>query len=66
MGNWRLRQMRDKNETYQCMKNKIIIAETERLLLRRYLKEDLQVVLVYKCGQEKLNNLYYQMKEQRR
>ncbi len=24
------------------------------------------VVLVYKCGQEKLNNLYYQMKEQRR
>lgn len=24
--------MRDKNETYQCMKNKIIIAETERLL----------------------------------
>ncbi len=58
--------MRDKNETYQCMKNKIIIAETERLLLRRYLKEDLQVVLVYKCGQEKLNNLYYQMKEQRR
>jgi len=32
MGNWRLRQMRDKNETYQCAKNKIIIAETERLL----------------------------------
>jgi hypothetical protein len=25
-----------------------------------------KVVLVYKCGQEKLNNLYYQMKEQRR
>ena len=25
-----------------------------------------RVVLVYKCGQEKLNNLYYQMKEQRR
>lgn len=25
-----------------------------------------EVVLVYKCGQEKLNNLYYQMKEQRR
>ena len=25
-----------------------------------------QVVLVYKCGQEKLNNLYDQMKEQRR
>ena len=24
------------------------------------------LVLVYKCGQEKLNNLYYQMKEQRR
>ncbi len=24
------------------------------------------VVLVYKCGQEKLNNLYYQVKEQRR
>ena len=24
--------MRDKNETYQCVKNKIIIAETERLL----------------------------------
>ena len=24
------------------------------------------VVLVYKCGQKKLNNLYYQMKEQRR
>ena len=24
------------------------------------------MVLVYKCGQEKLNNLYYQMKEQRR
>ena len=28
------------------------------------LKKD--VVLVYKCGQEKWNNLYYQMKEQRR
>jgi uncharacterized protein (DUF1919 family) len=27
---------------------------------------DINVVLVYKCGQEKLNNLYYQMKEQRR
>ena len=26
----------------------------------------INVVLVYKCGQEKLNNLYYQMKEQRR
>ena len=25
-----------------------------------------ELVLVYKCGQEKLNNLYYQMKEQRR
>ena len=25
-----------------------------------------EVVLVYKCGQEKLNNLYYQVKEQRR
>lgn len=25
-----------------------------------------KVVLVYKCGQEKLNNLYYQVKEQRR
>ena len=25
-----------------------------------------KMVLVYKCGQEKLNNLYYQMKEQRR
>lgn len=25
-----------------------------------------EMVLVYKCGQEKLNNLYYQMKEQRR
>ena len=24
------------------------------------------LVLVYKCGQEKSNNLYYQMKEQRR
>ncbi|MEZ3502052.1 MAG: hypothetical protein K1W25_01145, partial [Lachnospiraceae bacterium] len=24
------------------------------------------VVLVYKCGQEKLNNLYYQVKKQRR
>ena len=24
------------------------------------------VVLVYKCGQEKLNDLYYEMKEQRR
>ena len=24
------------------------------------------LVLVYKCGQEKLNNLYYQMKVQRR
>ena len=24
------------------------------------------MVLVYKCGQKKLNNLYYQMKEQRR
>ena len=24
------------------------------------------VVLVYKCGQKKLNNLYYQVKEQRR
>ncbi len=24
------------------------------------------LVLVYKCGQKKLNNLYYQMKEQRR
>ena len=30
----------------------------------RVLKHGL--VLVYKCGQEKLNNLYYQMKEQRR
>ena len=28
--------------------------------------EDFKVVLVYKCGQKKLNNLYYQMKEQRR
>ena len=27
---------------------------------------DSNMVLVYKCGQEKLNNLYYQMKEQRR
>ena len=26
----------------------------------------IQLVLVYKCGQEKLNNLYYQVKEQRR
>ncbi len=25
-----------------------------------------EMVLVYKCGQEKLNNLYYQVKEQRR
>ena len=25
-----------------------------------------RLVLVYKCGQEKLNNLYYQVKEQRR
>ncbi len=25
----------------------------------------LALMLVYKCGQEKLNNLYYQMKEQR-
>ncbi|WP_235389557.1 hypothetical protein, partial [Enterocloster clostridioformis] len=24
------------------------------------------LVLVYKCGQEKLNDLYYEMKEQRR
>ena len=24
------------------------------------------VMLVYKCGQKKLNNLYYQIKEQRR
>ena len=24
------------------------------------------LMLVYKCGQKKLNNLYYQMKEQRR
>ncbi len=28
--------------------------------------DDSGVVLVYKCGQEKLNNLYYQVKEQRR
>ena len=27
---------------------------------------DCYLVLVYKCGQKKLNNLYYQMKEQRR
>ena len=26
----------------------------------------IKLVLVYKCGQKKLNNLYYQMKEQRR
>ena len=26
----------------------------------------IKVVLVYKCGQKKLNNLYYQTKEQRR
>ena len=30
------------------------------------LEKGVQVVLVYKCGQEKLNNLYYQVKEQRR
>ena len=29
-------------------------------------KERWRLVLVYKCGQKKLNNLYYQMKEQRR
>ena len=28
--------------------------------------EDSGLVLVYKCGQKKLNNLYYQVKEQRR
>ncbi len=44
--------MRDKNETYQCMKNKIIIAETERLLLRRYLKEDLQDLFEYLSDKE--------------
>ncbi len=44
--------MRDKNETYQCVKNKIIIAETERLLLRRYLKEDLQDLFEYLSDKE--------------
>ena len=34
------------------------------LYLRYY--EEYKVVLVYKCGQKKLNNLYYQVKEQRR
>ena len=29
-------------------------------------KTEYTLVLVYKCGQEKLNNLYYQVKEQRR
>ena len=29
-------------------------------------QQELHMVLVYKCGQEKLNNLYYQVKEQRR
>ena len=29
------------------------------------LQDKLAVVLVYKCGQKKLNNLYYQVKEQR-
>ena len=39
----------------------------ELSLLHKLLHFDsVQVVLVYKCGQEKLNNLYYQMKEQRR
>uniref|UniRef100_UPI0025A5184E cysteine-rich VLP protein n=3 Tax=Enterocloster clostridioformis TaxID=1531 RepID=UPI0025A5184E len=28
--------------------------------------QSISLVLVYKCGQEKLNNLYYQVKEQRR
>ncbi len=28
--------------------------------------DHIKVVLVYKCGQEKLNNLYYQVKEQRK
>ena len=28
--------------------------------------KQVKVVLVYKCGQKKLNNLYYQVKEQRR
>ena len=31
-----------------------------------YFVKYFEVVLVYKCGQEKLNNLYYQVKEQRR
>ena len=31
-----------------------------------YLTACLEVVLVYKCGQEKLNNVYYQVKKQRR
>ena len=30
------------------------------------MRELYTMVLVYKCGQEKLNNLYYQVKEQRR
>ena len=49
-----------------------VVQEAKQMDLLTYLKnyEPYELVhflvLVYKCGQEKLNNLYYQMKEQRR
>ncbi len=50
------------------------ITELDAATLNRLIKEIVvhesigsdKMVLVYKCGQEKLNNLYYQVKEQRR
>ena len=43
--------------------------QRERFLLHAlydFSYAEIAVVLVYKCGQKKLNNLYYKMKEQRR
>ena len=54
-----------KNCTIAQRSNAIFVnTDTDRIDLKRDKREEM--VLVYKCGQEKLNNLYYQMKEQRR
>lgn len=57
-----MRQIQDENETYKnmknieegaySMKNKIFIAETERLILRRYIKEDVQDLFEYLSDKE--------------
>ena len=55
-------------DLYPFPDNPFHVVEDEMLSeLAESIKEfGIVMVLVYKCGQEKLNNLYYQMKEQRR